>query len=138
MKLIELYPMAVHQATTTGLYPLHIALDNSQSECVVMKLIDLFPMAVKYVDDYYYYPLVLAIWNRQSENVILKLIELFPTAATVRVPNELRSERFTYYPQNVTNDGFVLHLACSLMESDAVIMKLIELYPVAAQEKDSL
>lgn len=123
MKLIEMFPMATHQANNRGDYPLHLACFGSvgQSETVVMKLIELYPLAARESNRNAYYPLHFACsGNQQSVNVVMKLLEIFPEAAFKPV------DYFSYY---------ALHLACQSNLPEVVIKKLLEINPGALDEK---
>lgn len=113
MKILMIDPETSQVTNNNGDYPLHIAIENSQDEHIVMKLLELFPFAATTRGGSYdSYPLHLACEHMKSEIVIRKLVEMYPTAL-----QETDNSSMSYYP---------IHSAISGDQSFAVIKLLIE------------
>lgn len=119
LNLIKLFPMKVKHMDEFGSYPLHCACHMGYED-VAIKLIEIFPEAAQYPCSLMAYPLHLACRSHLSEDLVMKIIQIYPEAV-----------------HKMTMFGTALHSACdNNMQYENVIVKLIEMNPVALQEQD--
>ena len=162
LKLLRTFPEAAKQKQHIYIpdwYPLHMACDIGKYETLVIELLKIFPEAAKHMDDQQRYPLNLACFgsSQSSLRVIQELITVFPDAVRHKdkynrfplcgalshygkvIKIMLEEELFpkTLQPKyGRCLAWFPLNYVSLICTPDIVALKLLELYPQAAKEKE--
>jgi len=156
-KCIEIYPEALAIADDSGFLPLHSSLENHGPTIDALLMMEKYPAALQHrtsVDGYL--PLhVECIYLARSE-VIRKCIELYPQAlSAVGERNLLPLHYLLQYSSSSIEDALMmmmekypaalqhrnqntdlpLHIECENQCRSAIILRCIELYPEALDDK---
>jgi ankyrin repeat protein len=124
MQLIDLYPQAlVHANHSHGDYPLHLLLSSRHkySKTFVMNIIHRNPIILQHVNHQGNYPLHMACHPssyQSNHDLLSQIIDLYPAAA--KCPNH--------------EGNYPLHIACYRSDSHRIILKLLDVYPLAATQ----